>query len=262
MCRCITEEYGIINFTAHGNYKEKSPLTGLLEPFNAVDLELHRSSTAGLFYLRNAGLIESYMINADYQKTLFLYAAGELMMQVDYPIEDSKDYYDLMNIYCSFLKTTDYHPLPVFIRYVFRLLKILGVPLNNKCSLCGSSEIAAYNIGSQSFICNECGYTGQRFRARTPQSKPNAVPYTYGIDDYRVAETDREYDNSRNLSLGDNTALLITNIGNIGSIDREKITPETIEETKAVMIAHLSSSFHKTFYLKSIQDCSRQFAKS
>ncbi len=247
LCRCITEDYGLLNFAANGTYKEKGPLTGVLEPFNEVDIELHRSSGAGLYYLRNAGLIDSYMIGIDYLKTLFLCAAGELMLQVNYPIEDSQDYYNLLKVYCSFLKTTTYHPFPVFIRYAIRLLKLLGVPLDNNCAGCGSSQVTAYCVSQHGFTCRACNPSQDK-------------PYASSECSYSVAE--KQYSYSDTLTLSDKTSYLVANIGNLKSIDKDMITNETLEEIKEIINAHLSSSFHKMFHLKSIDDCGKQFDKT
>ena len=221
LCRCITADLGVISLIANGVQKEKSPLTGCLEPFSQLQLELYRSPRSEIYNLRAATMLKSYQKDLTYRECLLINAAAELLLQCDLVMGETNDYYSLLCEYLKYLSSSKYHPFLIFLRFVNRLLSYLGISLEIECIRCQSKDIGFFYPQEEGFLCREC---------------------------YRPALSDNL------LWLESNSVNLLQNLFNLQSVIDEQLGKETVEQIKSIILIHLSNHYNKPFHLHSLND--------
>ncbi len=236
---CLSEQFGNITVIAAGSYKEKSHFTGFLEPFNLLNLELYKNTKSEIYNLRNAGLIETYLNHLEYQKSLMIYAAGELMLQIDSPQDDGPDLFKLLITYCHYVNSSEFHPYYIFLRYILRLFTMMGIPIEQNCIQCGNERIINYDLNKNGFICHRC------LKKTNIKSEPLSS----------VAESRSGYNEyETNIELSPETSYTLRNINNLNVLLDYPLQKSTIRETKAIILMHLVTLFHKQFHLNSLRD--------
>jgi len=244
LCHCLSENHGKITIIASGCNKETSRFTGLLEPFNLLNLELNRSPKSEIFNLNNAGIVRGYLNNVNYQTNLLIHAAAELLMQIDFTEEEGEEFFYLLDSYCAYLHNSKYHPFLVFLRFTLRLFSLLGIPLNTSCSSCNKPEVSYFTTYNNGFLCLNC-YS--QTTSKTGFTENCSGSYQ------RVAEDREDYSGST-VPLSSETTEILRNIYRMDGIDRQLVTSPFIDDIKKIILMHFNSSFHKLFNLKSLKD--------
>lgn len=221
LCRCLTREFGIISIIASGANKENNQFTGNLEPFSQVQFDLYRSQKTRIYNLRSAHLINNCLPGLKYRDILLINAAGELLLQCDFIISESEDFYQLLAGFLNYVARSRYHSYLVFMRFINRLLTLLGIPLEMVCSRCHKMEFQYFFPQEDGFLCSSCYrpvFAGNLFHLR------------------------------------DETVYILKNIYNLKSIPAEQISKEIIDETQNIIMTHLSNHYNKQFHFRSLYD--------
>lgn len=252
LCRCLTENYGLVTIIASGVSKENSKMTGFLEPFSQVHLELYNSGRSEMFSLRAISFISDKqrkrvkkggadrvvsepvsthytaarqesgeVTGLTYQKGLLLYAAAELLLQCDFTSTESSRYYDLFSAYLDYSANPSHHPFLVFLRFVYNLFELLGISIHTACFRCRSKDYSFFYPQEDSFLCRNC---------------------------YRPVLSDSV------LKLSKETAHLLKNIYNLKEISVDMLTDNSVSEIKRVILIHLANHYNKEFFLRSLND--------
>ncbi len=220
-CRSLTRDYGIISLVARGVFNEKSSFTGLLEPFSQIQMELYRTQKTQIYTMRTAHPIKIHLQKVRYRDALLAHAAAELLFQIEYIIGESADYYDLLIEYLNYLSRSEYHPFLIFIRFITRLLILLGISLEMTCTRCRKHQFSYFFPQEDGFLCNLC---------------------------HRPVLSDNL------LKLKPETVAILDNIYRLKEIQNQDITGEIVEEIKNIILIHLANHYNKQFHLKSLND--------
>jgi len=221
LCRCLTRDLGIISIIATGVYKEKSSFTGILEPFSQIQMELYKTQKTQIYTVRSANVLKSHLHGVEYQNTLLVNAAGELLLQCEFLIGESKDFYELLVDFLNYLAKSEYHHFLVFSRFVLKFFTLLGISIEMCCSNCMTKEFTFFYPQQDGFLCANC-------------HKP---PLYKSL-----------------IKLKQETAYALCNIYSLKQIKEKTISKEIIDEIKNVFLIHLSNHYNKQFYLKSLTD--------
>jgi DNA repair protein RecO len=221
LCRVLTKDFGLVSIMATGALKEKSGFTGLLEQFNTLQLDLYRTPRGEIFNLRSAQLLNRSRERMNYQKTLLVNAAIELLLQSDFALGEGEEFYLLLSEYLNYLEKTEYHPFLIFLRYINRFLILIGIPFNAVCIKCNRKEFSYFFPQEDGFLCSSC---------------------------YRPVLSENL------LRLQDDTVDLLLNIFNLPVIEEQQINRESVEEIKNILLIHLTNHFNKPFHLNSLKD--------
>ncbi|MBW6516076.1 MAG: DNA repair protein RecO [Candidatus Cloacimonetes bacterium] len=221
LCRCLTKDFGIISIIASGVYKEKSSLTGILEPFSQVQMELYKTQKTQIYTLRSANIVKSYLYGVDYQNTLLVNAAGELLLQCEFLIGESIDFYELLVDFLNYLTKSEYHYFLIFSRFVLKFFSLLGISIEMCCSNCMTKEFTYFYPQQDGFLCANC-YKPLQYKSL--------------------------------IQLKQETSYALCNIYSLKQTKEKTISQEIIDEIKNVFLIHLSNHYNKKFHLNSLSD--------
>jgi recombinational DNA repair protein (RecF pathway) len=157
----------------------------------------------------------------DYQDTLLLNAAAELLLQSEFAIGESQDFFTLLCGYLNYYPSSQYRPFYVFLRFVFRFLDLLGISLNASCFRCTDSSFIYFYPQADGFICEKC--------------RDGIFPENL-------------------IRLGKETVEVLGNIYHLAAVKDREITRQTVEEIRNVIIIHLANHYNKRFHLHSLND--------
>ncbi len=228
LCRCLTREMGIIPIISTGAMKENSKNSGLIEPFNNLRLDLYRSANASIYTLCSAVLIERFMKEMSYQDSLLLNAAAELMLQVDFPGNDSHLFYQLFCSFCSHYYSASHHHFLLFLRFVFRLFEYLGIPFGTRCIKCDEIEVNSYNTDDDGLLCKKCCDI--------------------------IREETSNYNLDKTINIDEQTAYVLKKLYCLNELKNYELADEIVVDSIKIILIHMNKSFHKNFHLTSLTD--------
>jgi DNA repair protein RecO (recombination protein O) len=154
----LSRRAGKIRLMAKGARSARSPMRGLLEPGNHLEVVYYYKEGRTVFYLREAAQLNPQFSARDSLSHLAVrLAAMELLDQVCYPGSADENIADLAAEYVRCGPATD--SLFVFLAFELRLLEALGVlPGLAACVRCGAPLAEGwYSARHGSAICNRHG---------------------------------------------------------------------------------------------------------
>ena len=167
-------------------------------------------------------VIKNHLYGIDFNTSLLMQAATEIIRQLHIPLEDYAQIYKLMHSYLTYVPGIKKNGVAVFWRFLLRLMIILGIELDtDRCVICNKTKqlYSAFSIQSHGLICDDC------FRPSLSEawSKPQEITF------------------------------IMKNIKKIGNfLEDIELNQLSIKQINKLFLDHLEEHFHKKFYLKSL----------
>ncbi len=125
----MTKDIGKISLIIKGANREKSGMIGFFDLLNIIHLRLKESSESTYTFI-SANFSNHLLCESSYEKSQFQIASTELIRQWTIQDFESSDYFSLTKNYIESVKTLNYPSAVLFLRYIIRILKLTGVPIN------------------------------------------------------------------------------------------------------------------------------------
>ncbi len=161
----LTENHGLVTFSARGAFRKNSPFRGALEPFAFCEFTASASRNREVLPLSSALIINYYShIRNDCDKITAAESAIELVFNTVHAGAEQRALFKLVKAYLERLdKKVKYEPcwlLKAAWLFIIHFLRIMGgEPVLNKCVKCGETnfiERIAIVISHGGCVCNKC----------------------------------------------------------------------------------------------------------
>ena len=222
MVTILSDQLGMVSVLAKGIRKENNPEHANFDLGNELDLMLIRSQSE-LFYLKNSHLLNSFLHDISYEKSIYFFAAIEIYLQFLIHENEAHEMYELLIFYWNYLTTIRTNEILIFCRFLLRVFLFYGIPLNiTECSLCHKpmNKISYMDTNNAGFLCSDCSL--QNFNKEIYRISPKVSKIL----------------------------LLLPQIGNvIHSLDLDY---QEKKEILKLFMLHLEENFHKHFHINSL----------
>jgi len=219
----LTPELGKISVIAKGARNTKSYLTGNLDLLNEITFDLYIKPQSEWYLAKAVDVHKTHLFEIDFRTSLLMQAAAEIIRQLQIPLEDSQQIYQLMHDFLSYIPSVKSNGIAIFWRFLLRLMMILGIAFDlGNCVICDKrkTQFAAFSVQFHGLVCSDCYRSSMAER----WSKPAEVSY------------------------------ILNNIKQIGNLLGEfKLHPLSIKQINKLFLDHLEEHFHKKFYLRSLE---------
>ncbi len=219
----LTPDLGKIAVIAKGARNTKSDLVGNLDLLNEINFDLYVKAQSDWYLVKSADVIKTHLYEINFNTSLLMQAATEIIRQLHIPPEDYEQIYNLMHSFLYYIPQIKNNGIAIFWRFLLRLMIILGIELDtDRCVICNKPKknYSAFSIQSHGLICSDC----YRPSLAEAWSKPQEITF------------------------------IMKNIMQIGNfLEDIKMNSLSIKQINKLFLDHLEEHFNKKFYLKSLQ---------
>lgn len=159
LLQVLSEQYGYISILGKGLRQNKQQSATLLNTLNEYELIFSQPSPAGIHILMELSTISEYPADLPLQTWMLAQAGAELLAKLLIPVDEIPQFYLILKQYLDYLKSVSYNPIAIFWRFVYKLISLLGIPIDLcKCTICHQSMslAAGYNPELGQLLCPNC----------------------------------------------------------------------------------------------------------
>jgi DNA repair protein RecO len=218
----FSDTEGLISVLAKGIRKSKKHEDILLNILNEYEFVMTNPSQSGIHVLVEMTLLSEYPTDLPLETWFTAQAGAEFVTKLLLPDEEIISFYQALSQYLAYQKNMTTNSITIFWRFLMHTYKLLGVPINlTQCSHCHCEmeKPAGYTTDNGQLVCDNCYLTLQTAYVFDPETA--------------------------------NLLMLLPVIGNY--INDLEISRESIRSLNHFFMHYVSTQFHKTMYLKSLE---------
>lgn len=220
--KAFARQQGLVSLLAKGIRKKAEG--SLLCPLNSYEFSFYGPGEYELCLLTELSLLKENKLSHKIEAWSAAQCATELYSQLFLTMEESPAWFTLLGEYLDYLEKTEGRAILIWWRFLLRVFKMLGTPLEPEvCGLC-TNELSApafWEKAGASIICGEC--------------------------------LGSAYDTSRYARLSPMAVRILTLLPRIGLYLNE-LNPdgESVAQLNELFSQHYQAHFHKALNLKSL----------